>query len=323
MSGHSERTGRGRRPWAIDYLFLLRPTLLVPVWTFLLLGYHRAVTVAGGPRFHLAVPLRLVWIALLYSALMGAVYIVNQICDRETDRANEKLFLLSHGYLPLRNAVVAALLLVLFSFAGGVLLGARLALLFFASFALGMLYSIPPVKLKGRPLFDLLANALGYGLLAFSVGWSAASPVSVDALSYALPYVLAVGAVFVNTTVPDISGDREAGDRTTGVVLGAAAATVVGLLLLVACLAVSAAMRDLVCGLAAVLALPPFVLAAARRGERQAALRSIRIGAPILVVLTAALFPAYVFLLVLCYLSLRWYYRTRFGFVYPTLNADR
>jgi 4-hydroxybenzoate polyprenyltransferase len=311
-----------RRSWAIDYLFLLRPTLLIPVWTLLLLGYYRATALAGHPLLRLTVSGRLVWTALLYSALMGAVYIINQIFDRETDFANEKLFLLSHGYIPLRSAVVMVLLLAVPAFVGGLAAGVDVALLFLVSFVLGVLYSVPPVKLKGRPVLDLAANSLGYGLLAFTVGWTAASSISMEVIVYALPYVLAVGAVFVNTTVPDISGDRASGDRTTGVVLGPAASTVLSLLLLVACLVVSLIVQDRICTLAAVLALPFFVAAAFHRGERRAALLSIRISAPVLVVVTAVIFPAYFIVLVVTYSALRWYYRRRFGIVYPSLRSD-
>ena len=43
------------------------------------------------------------WATLcLYTLLMGAVYIVNQIADRETDARNNKLYLVAQGYVKLR-----------------------------------------------------------------------------------------------------------------------------------------------------------------------------------------------------------------------------
>ena len=49
------------------------------------------------------------------------------------------------------------------------------------------------------------------------------------------PYVLAAGALFVLTTLPDRGGDAAAGDRTLGVALGERPSVALALLLTAAC----------------------------------------------------------------------------------------
>jgi 4-hydroxybenzoate polyprenyltransferase len=47
-------------------------------------------------------PLRLWTMLCLYTLLIGAVYIANQITDRETDAVNNKLYLVARGYVKLK-----------------------------------------------------------------------------------------------------------------------------------------------------------------------------------------------------------------------------
>ncbi|MCK4571813.1 hypothetical protein KAT89_02680, partial [candidate division WOR-3 bacterium] len=86
----------------MDYFILMRPTLFIPVWMFFLLGVHFA---DGSLNF------RSISIFILYTSLMGGVYILNQIVDRESDRKNEKLFLLSDEIIPISYAYLEMLLL--------------------------------------------------------------------------------------------------------------------------------------------------------------------------------------------------------------------
>lgn len=299
-----------------DYIFILRPTLLVPVWTFLLLGYYRALE---EPRVHLRVDPRFVWVFLLYTGLMGGIYILNQIVDRETDRANKKLYLVSEGYVPVKFAylemvglfVIAFLLFLRFPFS--------LFLFILLSFGLGIVYSVPPLKLKGRPFWDLLSNSLGYGLLNFGVGWMTIRPISGQMFLHSLPYIFSVGAVFVNTTIPDIPGDERSGDRTTGVALGMRKSLLLSSLLLSFALISSLLLKDWICLGASVWSLPLFVRAAIR-ADLRSCFQSMRIGAPSLVILTGFLFPAFLLLLLLAFFSMRIYYKQRFGVLYPTIG---
>lgn len=73
----------------LDYLAVLRPTFLFPVWTLVLLGYHHGSTMSEAPTTSQLIKL---WTTLcLYTLPIGAVYIVNQITDRETDAVNKQV----------------------------------------------------------------------------------------------------------------------------------------------------------------------------------------------------------------------------------------
>lgn len=316
-----------KRSKPLDYLFLIRPTLLVPVWTLLLIGYYRGLYDFGNgsygwdlERFSFSV--RFIHIFLLYSALMGGIYVLNQIVDRETDKRNEKLFLLSAGIVPLWLAAVEMVLLFLASLLLSILLGGRIFLLMLISLVMGVLYSAPPFRMKGRPIADLLFNALGYGMVNFLMGWAAAGPLNKAAFIHAIPYCLAVGGVFVNTTIPDIEGDRADGAVTTGVRLGEVPTAYVGLVLILLAGLASLLLKDMVCLVAALVAVPFFILAVVKRNRRWY-LRSFRIGAPTLVVAAAILFPYYVILLLFTLFSMKVYYRKRFDLAYPSIVDER
>ncbi len=316
-----------KRSKPVDYLFLIRPTLLVPVWTLLLIGHYRGLSYIGQgsygwdlERFSFSV--QFIYVFLLYSALMGGVYVLNQIVDRETDKRNEKLFLLSAGIVPLWLAVLEMLLLFLVPLFLSVLLGGRIFLLMLISLVMGVLYSTPPFRMKGRPVADLLFNALGYGMVNFLVGWVVAGPLSKAAFAHAIPYCLAVGGVFVNTTIPDIKGDRADGAITTGVLLGEVRTAYLGLVLILLAGLASLFLKDMVCLIAALVAVPFFVLAVVKKNRRWY-LRSFRIGAPTLVVAAAILFPYYILLLLFTLFSMKVYYRKRFDLAYPSIVDER
>jgi 4-hydroxybenzoate polyprenyltransferase len=305
-----------------DYIFLMRPTLLVPVWTILLIGYYRGLVHFGRGTMRFVFPEQFIYVFVIYSTLMGGVYIANQIADRETDRKNEKLFLLSAGVVPLWHAVLEMAFLFLIPLIFSFCIGRYYSILFGISLVLGILYSAPPVRAKGRPILDLLFNSVGYGMVNFLVGWAGAGPLGKAALIHAVPYCLAVGGVFVNTTIPDIAGDRADGAITTGVFLGEVRTAVLGFTLMVGAALASAIVRDLVCLASSLIALPFFAAAVLNRNRRWY-LRSFRIGAPVLVAAAFFLFPYYLVLLVVTLLSMRVYYKSRFDFSYPSVMSER
>ncbi len=313
----------------LDYLFLTRPTLLFPVWAFLLIGFHR-----GGFRglvdFQpiLAFPPALLVGFLAYSLLMAATYVVNQIFDRETDRQNRKLFLLADGILPVSGAWAFTALLVLGSFALLLPLWASPGFpwilgLWAASGLLGMAYSVPPLRLKARPFWDLLANALGYGGLNVLFGRALAGPVPLRAGWETLPYVLAVGAVFLLTTLADVPGDRATGARTTGVVLGERLTAILALLLLSSALLAAGLLGCPLVFWAALLSWPLFLWTLGRPQDPQRVTFAFRGSGALFGLLVALKFPIYLVLGALTVFAMKLYYRHRFGLSDPSLKDER
>jgi len=303
----------------LDYFFVLRPILLVPAWTMLLVGHYRA---EGGLSIRLALPGEF-WLAmLLYSGLMGAVYIINQIFDIETDRLNKKLFLVADGYVNKRAIIVEAIVLL---FAASFIAFWKFSVLFgaiiTASGILGLLYSVPPFKFKGKPFLDMLANGFGYGLLAFIAGWLSSNPAMSVMWLYSLPYVLAVSAVYLNTTIPDYDSDKATGNITTGVFIGPKATRWLALAMMSGSLVLSLLFRDILCLAASGAALPLFLMAVISANMKWTML-SYQAGSLVLVVMAGVPFPVYIPILLATFLALKFYHKWRFGMDYPRF-ADR
>jgi chlorophyll synthase len=82
---------------------------------------------------------------------------------------------------------------------------------------LGWLYSVPPVRLKGRPGADVAVNAVVVGVLAPVAGWSLHRPITEYPALLALLGLLLAAALYVPTTVLDHDADVVAGDTTAAV----------------------------------------------------------------------------------------------------------
>jgi len=298
-----------------DYIFLIRPILLVPVWTFLLLGYFRA----SGKMF--VFDKNFLIVAIAYTLLMASLYILNQIIDINADIINRKHLLLAEGYISKRDAWILFIILVMLLLLLILHLQKLIILFFLLSFLLGVLYSLPPFKIKGIPIIDFITNGIGYGFLNFSIGWMTHKPFSLQTIEYSIPYFLAVSAIFINTTIIDAEGDKNCGYLTTGIFLGQERALSLSTLFIIMCVVVSILVRDWICLVPAIVALPFFFLTIFK-GDDKFIYLSIRIGSPLLVLITGIIFPYFLILSLLIYLFLRCYYRARFDIVYPSISSD-
>lgn len=301
-----------------DYFFLLRPLILIPSWNFLLIG---AFLARSGERSVGSIILAV----CIYTCIMGGTYILNQVMDRDTDRLNKKLFLLSEGYIPVRHAYIEMAVLWL----AGLVLSAFFDITFFLfvliSLILGVLYSLPPIKLKGKPLLDTLSNGIGYGMINFAVGWLIVKPFTWTMFIVFLPYFLSICAVFMNTTIVDRLGDERAGEKTTAVFLGARGTSIASTVIMAGAVIMAFINRDLVCLIPAVLSFPLFVYAGVYLLmkedpiPRKILIMSFRLPGVLFTLITAILYPVYIAVLVIVFIVMRVYYRRRFGIVYPTL----
>ena len=139
-----------------------------------------------------------------------------------------------------------------------------------------------------------------------------------------LPYFFSISAVFVNTTVVDIEGDRKAGEITTAVLLGEQVSLVLSTALLGAGITSAYLMRDLICLIPAVLAFPFFIYGALyallrNKQNRRLTIFSFRLPGLLFTMATVYLYPPYAIFLIIVFLFMRFYYKKRFGINYPTL----
>lgn len=304
---------------ALDYLMVLRPTLFIPLWSLMLAGYLRAATDGPLPPFILKPPAPLLLGIAPLSMLMGFVHILNQIADVESDAANKKLYLVAGGYVRMKFLVLEMALLMAGAWAAAWLAyrGDPLPpIILAASAALGVIYSVRPIRLKGRPFLDLLANAFGYGVLAFGMGWLAAGRGAEGMWIGSIPYFLSVGSIFVNTTLPDLKGDLASGDRTIGAVLGMRGSMILSSALLGCALASGAALRDPIALGAVLISLPAHVKMVASRSV-PSILAANKWGVLSLSIAVGIFAPVYLLWLAFIILMTRLYYKHRFGIKYP------
>jgi len=162
--------------------------------------------------------------------------VLNDVSDESigTDRRNDdRIYPYTGGSRFIQTgildaAVMARLgvsLLIVAAVAGLLLLMARgpLILLFgLTGVALGVLYSLGPVRLSALGLGET-AVAVAFGVLPVSgAAWLQGGTVNLDLLLYSLPVSAWVSAILLINEVPDIDADAACGKRTLPVRLGLA-----------------------------------------------------------------------------------------------------
>ncbi|MGB9721649.1 MAG: UbiA family prenyltransferase [bacterium] len=310
--------GKNRFLGVFDYFFVLRPLILIPVWDFFLIGNYLAY-----PENRLAIKS---FVGLgLYTMLMGGIYILNQINDINTDRLNKKLFILSENHMPLNNAYIEMILLWTLSLLLTRFFGIHFFILVLVSLIIGVLYSLPPVKLKGKPIFDTLSNGIGYGMLNFAAGWLMQKPFEWQIFLRFLPYFLSISAVFINTTIVDIEGDKKSGEFTTSIFLGERLSYVVSLVLMSGGVVFSIIYRDLICLIPSAMSVPLYFHTAIyyitkKRVNRPMTIVSFRLPGVVFTIITCIIYPIIIPFLFVLLIGMRIYYKKRFDIDYPSLN---
>ncbi|NOR17934.1 hypothetical protein GQ543_09560 [candidate division WOR-3 bacterium] len=300
-----------------DYFFILRPLILIPCWNFLLIGSYLA---RGKSGFTIEIILGLI----IYTFIMGGVYILNQIMDIETDRINKKLFLLSEGYIPVKYAYIEMAVLWILAILLSIQFNVIFLLFISISLVIGVFYSLPPIKLKGKPILDTVSNGIGYGVINFSIGWLLFRSFEWSMFYRFFPYFLSISAVFINTTIVDIKGDRRAKEFTTAIFLGENIAYVSSTILMIGAIIVAFMLKDYVCLIPVAVSLPLFIYVAVyslikNKINRKLTIVSFRLPGLLFTFITAFLYPVYFLILIVVLIGMRIYYKNRFGISYPTL----
>ena len=303
----------------LDFFFVLRPLILIPSWNFLLIGAYLARQKRGlNPDLVLGL--------LIYTCVMGGVYIINQMIDRDTDRINRKLFIIADGHISLKAAWIELAVLWIIALVLSLRFGAIFLLFIILSMLLGIMYSVPPFKFKARPILDTLANVFGYGLVNCLVGWLMFKPLQYSSLIYFLPYCLSIAAVFINTTIVDIEGDRKTKSCTTAVFFGKKTSYLLATLFMTMAVLVAWFNKDIVCLIPAVISLPLFLYLLFSSlmmdyDMRRLTIASFRLPGLLFTLITAYLYPMYFLFVVPLFAGMRLYYKYRFNLKYPTLSG--
>lgn len=311
----------------LDYIFVLRPTLFLPVWTVFLAGFFVqqkfGVAATIGTAYNEASTSQsknLLLVGLFLTLLMGAVFILNQIKDRNTDQKNQKLFLIAHNHLTPKAALIEALVLiaaaVVFAFNFSTNMGCLFLIILGTT---GILYSFKPFSWKDRPFLGLLTNITG-AFLIFGGGWIIDGALTQRLLLHALPYACAVAAVYLFTTLPDVEGDASSEKVTFGVKYGFKATIYFGLFFEIIALISSLKLNDEIIFYPAFFSLPFFIWAAVTLRIREV-LRAIKYSILLLSLTVCIKLPLYLLILAGVFFSSKIYYKLRFGMDYPSLTV--
>ena len=282
---------------------------MLPGWSIILLAYQRSSPDSSTTR-------KLLLTMLAATLLYGGVYILNQIFDRETDKINRKLFLLAKGYVSVKAAVRLMILCFAFSLSLSFYLSQTIGLLFSLMFILNLFYSVPFFSFKNKPFWGLLTNAVGFGILNFLVGWSLNSELTWRGVLYSVPYFLAVSAIYLNTTLLDVEGDRQVSKITWGIKWGQVKTLWVSLTLTLATLLSAVLLKDLpMLTTSAVAFIFSFKMIVSKK------IRDIvftnKISILVLSLWAGYFYPWYVAVLAVGFLATKAYYKYRFQMNYP------
>ncbi|GIF40067.1 UbiA prenyltransferase family protein [Actinoplanes xinjiangensis] len=219
-------TVRGRS--AIALVAMSRPWFWPVSWVPAYLG-----TVLAGHSWlpdRADAPRAAVALLVLGPLIWAAVLAQNDLHDLHSDRVNPR-----KATAPLvTGAVSAARLRSWYRIAALACVGAALYVgpLFVVGvagvLALGWAYSVPPLRLKTRPGWDVAVNALVVGLVSPAAGWAITDPPWAFPWQFGLIGVLFAAALYVPTTVTDLAADSEGGDTTFAVRFGARVAYRIG-----------------------------------------------------------------------------------------------
>ncbi|AGZ41556.1 UbiA prenyltransferase family protein [Actinoplanes friuliensis] len=214
-------------------------------------------------------PRALVALLVLGPLIWGAVLAQNDLYDLSSDRANPR-----KATAPLVTGAVSAArlrswyrVIAAASLACALFVGPLFVLGVLGVLVLGWAYSVPPLRLKTRPGWDVVVNAVVVGVVSPAAGWSITRAPWDFPWQFGLIGLLFAAALYLPTTVTDLAADTGAGDTTFAVRFGSRLAYVIGIVLWGAALAIS-----LVCAsldvlvprstLAAQLVMVPVLLAA-------------------------------------------------------------
>ncbi len=300
--------------WRIpDIFFLLRPTLWFPVWTMILIGTR------GGWDL---LTYNSILTALALTCLMGAVYLLNQVKDIDSDRESGKLPLLHKGFISIRTSKIVLVALVL---AGTLLLGisAQIGTLLLVAALIvlaGIMYSLGKRALKNSYMGSLTASLFsGLGLLL--LGKSLAGlPLSYE-LILDFGFALAFLATSLLTMIPDLDGDEVTGKRTFAVHFGREKTLRLASIIVIVAFFIGLHTGSLLLTSSAGLSIPLFVFTS--RGKERYLYYAIKWPIFLLSLLVGIFYyPLYLILIAVYFPIARLYHSKRLGMNYPSFGSD-
>ncbi len=300
--------------------------LLFPVWTILLAGFISPQLKSNDfngtqwqlIQFHFT-DSAFWWTFLSITMLLASVFIINQFTDIQSDKKNNKLFLLADGLISKKIAISEIAVCITLAFLFAMLRDIHLVILCFTLFLVtGIGYSLPPFLWKDKPIAGLLVNMMG-GLLTFLIGWQIITQINLKTVLFAVPYLFAIGAVYLLTTIPDKKGDEFVGKITFAVKFDLRVTIWTAILFEIICLLTAILLKDYVMLFPAIAVMPFFIKFLFKYNLNNIILTT-RFSILFLSITVVLIFPAYAVLMLAIFFLSKWYYRNRFQLNYPNFS---
>lgn len=300
----------------LDYIFAARPLLHLPIWSIYLVSFHYHQQLSGA-GFH--------WLNLLIllsiSLMASSAYYLNQIYDYKSDSINHKLGFLQKGIFTHRNLMTGYVVGSLLSIFIASLISFVMLTVLLLLFIIGYYYSVPPLRLKDRPIAGLFANAFGFGFLIPFTVMPDINEHNIGLLGWDNPvyFFLTVSSIYILTTLPDRIGDAATGKKTLGVILSRFSAILIAFALNLLSAYVAFKSRYNMLAFLSVLSsiIIIFTIFIKTPGFM---LLAIKLPILLLTLLAGYFFPGYLLFIVALLLVSRIYYKKRFNIDYPKLT---
>ncbi len=312
-----------------DYLFILKPVWLFPVWMLFLAGYYLESELQGAVAGTNGLAPRpfdnLLIMGAALTLLMGAVFALHQVMDRESLHRS-RVQLISPGHLTPKSAFIESVVLLVLAILAGFVFSVKIGLVFLLVLLItGYFYSFSPFRFKDSPVAAMLINGLGT-LAVFCVGWFVNGHISQDLFVSAMPYVFAIMAIHVYASVPekDKSEYTDEEKNTFALKYGLGTTVYVGLLFELIALALSYYLQDELIFYPTFFSLPFFIWAAISV-DKVEMVRAVKY--PIFILAITLCFKwgtvhsgsVFFYFIACVYLFSKFYYRLSFGVNYPTM----
>ncbi len=187
------------------------------------LGYVVVALIGAGsfaPRQGIPAASLLAETFLIAEALMGSIFLLNNRFDYAADRAAGSTKAsknpIAQGLIGLRKAEVLSIVFMLLGLVATTLWAYNLfsILLYLVAWAVGLMYSAPPLRLKAHAGFDILSHG-AVVIALFLMGFSFANTFSILSIVFAFPFFMLSTIYEVRNHLKDWAADSSAGIRTS------------------------------------------------------------------------------------------------------------
>jgi 4-hydroxybenzoate polyprenyltransferase len=223
MKGNRHNTGTAhlyqqKKYLKSKYVRLLRPKAWITYLLPFSIGFGLGITSKSNP-------IHVIFAFITFALWMSFCFVLNALSDKDTDKFhNGRTKDMNLAYQPLvtkevteKEALYLSLIFLILSLFFAFLINPLFFSIILFVHLWGYIYSMPPMRLKMRPVADILCNVFAGGgifVAGLSIGGANMNPLMI------LGVFLAAATFYIPTVVTDYEFDKKAGLKTSAVFFG-------------------------------------------------------------------------------------------------------